>query len=931
MNNSVQISVIKNNDGFLCKEISVDQKISHANIYDGTVLTASVNPSVFADGLKQLGHDTALIMGTIIPGLPNRIVCDKDVDFELSISRSKKYFSFPDECLLFFDFDYAKCEAYQDLNMYSLFDFPKIESTQDAFNVITDIYPELKSAPFVIKPSSSSKIWNNTTNTWHVDNRGFHGFCWVKNSFYIKQAVDNIFHMLFIKYGWLFITKNGSVLKRCPIDISVISPEKLCFAAPPICRSPLISKACDYIQIYNPDAELFDLTKIINQDPENKRFNRKDNDLRKMDIVQETISRTKNNYIKNVATSYAIKNKKDVDESKKIINMALDTKLLPNDYILPVNGGITVLEVYKDLESHNGIYIKDPVEPDYDGGRKVAYLFFDDNNQEFKIYSHAHGGNWYKLMQQDSTIKISNLSEYDLKELIKTRLSKDQNLYHKKISNQELLLHFMKNNQLYSLDNPISLKNYLYSKIKFTSTTKNKGTVVANCPENSVKLLFHEKNEPYTREIKDLIDYPIYDLEFNRSTIGYNKNTKIYVIDNYKFNIPDDPSKDDIVKHFNTMFYPFSLYNFDSGVSKSCLVAGVFGSIFRPVLSNQPGLLVNSPVQGVGKGKIVSALRQLVKDTSSSCGFNTCVKELEKNISSILNYSIKILGIDNVEDSISFGNNIISSIITETDFLIRLFSTNIMVNTGLLNLMVVLTGNNITLTNDSMRRFLNCKIVSNSPDPYNSIFPFNPPDYCRDNRYSIIESVLTLIQAYKVNTNCGKDFTLNSASGSFDHWNSLVRKPICWLATEFPAFNIMDPWASIQTNSINSIENEVISQFLLCLKEKYFKENDPSSFFAPYHNIDNRTNIKGTEIADYYLKCNSKDIYGNVYENSDLVKAIADLLVLKKKDLKNLSSLVIAQTIASIKDKVVKINDRNWCLRQTKYHNSSVYHIEIHD
>lgn len=927
MINNVNITVINNTNGYLCKEISLDRKISHGSVYEAEVETVKVNPKSFSDGLKRLQSNSAIIFGTAPPNAPNKIVCDKDVDLEFSISRSQKYFKYNEQCILFFDFDYAKCEAYGGLDMYELFDIPCITSTLDVMNLLATDFPQLKYAPFVIKPSSSSKIWNKDKNEWHVNNRGYHAFCWVENTSIMKQVIDTIYKSLFIKYGWIYVTRAGSVIPRCPIDISVISPERICFAAPPICHEPLVSKVSEYISVYNHDAPCLDLSKIGAFDADGKKYEKKRNELMRIDVVQNAIMTNKTLRLAKATEKYSNKYRKDIEKSETLIKLSLESKILPSDYMLPINEGVSVLEVYRNKDIYNGIYIPDPLEPEYDNGRKVAYLSYYEEKNEFKIYSHAHGGCWYKLMHQENILCINNMSEYDVKEICKEIMSSDDNLYHKKINDQDRVLYKMCNDMLYKLDNSVAIKDYLYSKVKFINYNRKKETVAVNCPANVSDLILLEKGESCTREIKRVIDYPVYDNNWNISKYGYNAITKLYVSKKYEFTIKDIFTHDDVINLFSNIIYPFSMYPFDSDISKSCLIAGIFGVVQRPVLTNQPGLLINAPGQGVGKGKIVSSLRKLALDNLSSCGFSSSEQELEKNIGSILKYEPCILGIDNVQDSINFGNNIISSIITESSFLVREFGTNKMIDTGLLNMMVMLTGNNISLTNDSMRRFLNCRIVSDSADPYNKKFDFDPPVVCEKNRHKIIESVLNLMYLYKISTNNGSEYSIKTSAGSFDDWNNLVRKPICWLAENYPELKLADPWSSIESNSSNSVENQVISQFLISLKNYMIFEDKCKLIRSNYHEI------QGSRIADIYLMNNKKDsiasMYGDNSEVSALFKSLADLLDFLKRDLSSLSSHKITTAIASIKDKIVVIDGASWSLKARKKQNSSYYSIDI--
>ena len=72
---------------------------------------------------------------------------------------------------------------------------------------------------------------------------------------------------------------------------------------------------------------------------------------------------------------------------------------------------------------------------------------------------------------------------------------------------------------------------------------------------------------------------------------------------------------------------------------------------------------------------------------------------------------------------------------------------------------------------------------------------------------------------------------------------------------------------------------------------------------------------------DIYSVDNKNDV------NSNFIKALIELLMLKKADLNKLSTLTITKIIASIKDKIVKINGSKWSLKQSKHRNSSYYKV----
>ena len=76
---------------------------------------------------------------------------------------------------------------------------------------------------------------------------------------------------------------------------------------------------------------------------------------------------------------------------------AVEEGLLEPDFLVVTDlGKVSVRDMLANPEAYDGLQIPDPLEPDYDGGRKVAIIYLDQNPQ---IWSFARGGRLLRLIE----------------------------------------------------------------------------------------------------------------------------------------------------------------------------------------------------------------------------------------------------------------------------------------------------------------------------------------------------------------------------------------------------------------------------------------------------------------------------------------------------------------------------------------------------
>ena len=109
----------------------------------------------------------------------------------------------------------------------------KIERLGGIMNALRYVWPELDNGDFVVRPSSSAGVHIVGDPAPNVS--GFHMFVRLKRAIDIPQALKALHSRCWLHgLGYHMISKSGLLLDRSIVDITVGSPERLIFTAPPV-------------------------------------------------------------------------------------------------------------------------------------------------------------------------------------------------------------------------------------------------------------------------------------------------------------------------------------------------------------------------------------------------------------------------------------------------------------------------------------------------------------------------------------------------------------------------------------------------------------------------------------------------------------------------------------------------------------------------
>ena len=338
----------------------------------------------FANALKKITIKQSLILGGIVrqdgtqlaPGEKIALTV-KDKPKPNAVARSKDFVkNLKQPGFILFDLDG---------NDYSL---PDIKA----------FIPELDGVGAVVKPSSSSMIYDKEGNQL-IGNKGRHIFVPVQDMSDIERIAAVFWGRQWLAGHGHYLISHGihpMLLERGIYDKTVLGySERLAFEAKPILY--------DGLQQLNNEAIVTDGAVL---------------DTRSIpDLTQDEIEQI--NSLKSAAkqkirptyeAELTTKKKDYLATGKSLADWEnLKRRVLPRDFELQTINGLLLAS---DLDGkHNGITLKDPFEPDYDGGSLTKAKFFWNNGKP-KIYSQAHGGIVYTIEKiQQLTPTPNNLNE----------------------------------------------------------------------------------------------------------------------------------------------------------------------------------------------------------------------------------------------------------------------------------------------------------------------------------------------------------------------------------------------------------------------------------------------------------------------------------------------------------------------------------------
>jgi hypothetical protein len=286
---------------------------------------------------------------------------------------------------------------------------------------------------------------------------------------------------------------------------------------------------------------------------------------------------------------------------------------------------------------------------------------------------------------------------------------------------------------------------------------------------------------------------------------GYDSTTGLWCAKFPPIRLSSNPTRDDAqaaLLHVRQAFrtFPFAdalrrvddalgvdvvLFDRPPSLDESSFITGLMTAVCRPSLSLCPGLLVRAPQlsgAAAGKGLLARAICSIAFGSEPHAFTDgNSREELDKRLAAQLVSSEPCLLLDNLNNLV-VRSNLLAQILTERSCRVRVLGCSRMVDLNT-TAFVILTGNDLHLSEDLVRRFLVCNLDPRCEDPEQRQFEPGFLVQIKRQRPEMLASILTIWRWGRQNH---LSLDRGRPLGSYEEWCEWVRDPLLSLGCPDP-------------------------------------------------------------------------------------------------------------------------------------------------
>lgn len=746
-------------DGTLAKE-------SAANMMRGDAQRAAVHGlQALAQVLEGLNPAQAVCWGVCeSPGAA--IVPERETsDTPGAISRSRRHFAYPaGPGVLMLDHDGA----------------PDGELSADVFRQrLIEACPALADAPMLWRPSCSAGVCTSDGRELSALTR-HRLYIPVRDASRIPEAGRALVQLLWCAgHGWFEVGRAGQALERTLIDASVRQPERLDFCAPPVLGRGL-QRPGAVPRIFGDPFALFDLALIAHDGDTHKQAQA----LKKTARVQLAgqCAAQRDRWVSTQAPTLAKRRGITVDKARDVLQRASAQRVLMGDYMLLSELGkpVAVGEILDHPDRWHNAQFADPLDPDQD--TRVAVVNLKSGQRPY-LFTHRHGGMRFELLRQSARIQVGRGMRVATTDSVLSVLQERSELFDygegtvayvsdgkaRPVSPDWLTDHMGRVCEFYSMrhrrkadgedapeegpeDAPLSVAR----------------AILAKHGERGFKKLVAVVTAPTLRIDGSILDKPGHDEASGLLFYSEHPNPP---------RVPPKPSVQEALAALRFLWAPLALFPLVDAVSNGVALHGLLTAALRASLPTAPGVGFDAPAAGSGKTLLARCIGILAMGTEPSIMPPADTdEETRKRLFSVLREGQRVVLWDNVREPL--GSASLDAFLTASTFSDRVLGSSETITLPNRALFIA-TGNNLRMTSDTCRRVLTARMDAQTETPYTRDFSFDPAQMVQTDRLAYVVAALTIVRAYMA---AGKPKMAKGRTASFEHWDDLVRQPICWLA-----------------------------------------------------------------------------------------------------------------------------------------------------
>jgi hypothetical protein len=217
-------------------------------------------------------------------------------------------------------------------------------------------------------------------------------------------------------------------------------------------------------------------------------------------------------------------------------------------------------------------------------------------------------------------------------------------------------------------------------------------------------------------------------------------------------------------------------FEFETPMDATVALSALFTGVVRRVLDIAPGYVFLAPIQSSGKTTLARRIHVILtgRDMPVSNFAANDEQEMQKRMLAMLMTSPAMICLDNVTDGTTFSSSAISMVMTSPVFKQRILGGSKEAECPT-NVLFVATGNNLSLGQDELTRWLPVYLNPRSARPQERLFEH--PDvvaHALHMRADILRDVVGIIAGYHASSESMPTGT------RFARWDRMVRQPILW-------------------------------------------------------------------------------------------------------------------------------------------------------
>ena len=742
---------------------------------------------VTRDALRRV-HESARSFGESTDGVP-------------VIARDREHFQWPaGPGILMLDYDPP--------------DAPDPLSPPRFREALYEAWPALRVAPHLWRPSAGSCIYRQDTGE---ELRGILGqrlYVAVAEASDIARAGAALAARLWLAgRGRYEVSTSGQLLERTLIDTAVWQPERLDFCGGAECAPPLEQRLPEPV-VFNADAPPVDTRRALPELTlkEEQLLDETRRAASGSEAIQRRRRQAQERWVEErIATFTAEHPDRDADELRRQLHRAVEGGRLYGDFPLLLEDGtpITVGEVLDDVERFHNRRCADPLEPEYQNDRRIAWLNLRAGGRPY-LYSHAHGGRRYTLHRAPALIRLEGGELHNQVDRVLEILRLDGAVYDR---GGELV--WVTDDDRIIPITPEYLQVFLMRLIQFErwKGRKDEGDwYPEDCPLSLSRAVLAQRGAWQLPRLHAVLSAPTMTPDGRViATAGYDPPTGVLLqLRDPVAELPSEPSPEEVRRALAALWFPFRDFPFVGAVDRGVMLAALLTAVVRALLPTAPGFLFMAPTAGSGKSLLASCVGVLAGVPRPARMPSTRQEEeFRKRLLAVARESRAAVLLDNVSGHIE--SDALCAYLTSDHYADRLLGVSNTVEVPVTGIFMV-TGNNVTLVGDLNRRLLTCRIDPGVERPYRRAFDLDPLDHVREHRQALVRAALTVLNGYLANRQWLGPMTPDRTA-SFEAWSDLVRQAVLW-AKEAAPFPIGDPCDAIDAGYDEDPETNKLTALL---------------------------------------------------------------------------------------------------------------------